>query len=269
MSDWQELDEWWLDEVDDPAYAEEVLPLIITALDAQPGGRYLDLGCGEGRVMAALHRQYAAGDGPDPSHPAGRDRAAIDVIGVDININLLRRAAVQGPVVADRLPNVASIADDAVDGAFVVLALEHIEDEAALFAATARVVRPDGVLAVVLNHPVYTAPESGPVLDPTDGEIYWRFGGYFEQGSTVEPAGGRHVEFVHRSMATLLNGAAAHGWSLEHMEERGVGAAAAARDPLLARHGDIPHLLAVRWRLHAPADPQPDLFVDRTSPGPG
>ena len=246
MSDWQELDEWWLDEVDDPAYAEEVLPLIIRTLRAEPGRRYLDLGCGEGRVMAAL----------------GRETAGVNVVGIDINMNLLRHAIQQSPVAVGRLPGVECVATDSVDGAFVVLALEHIEDEAALFASTARVVRDGGVLAIVLNHPVYTAPESGPVLDATDDEIYWRFGRYFGEGSTVEPAGGGQVEFVHRSMSTLLNAAAACGWALEHMEERGVGAAAAERDPLLAKHGDIPHLLAARWRLGAA--PRPAIRTEQS-----
>ena len=204
--------------------------LLIRTLEPTAGSRYLDLGCGEGRVMAEVGATAVA-------------------IGVDINRRLLARASVHGPVVAGQLPELSFIRDGSVDGAYVVLALEHIHDADTLFAAAASAVQRGGVLAIVVNHPVYTAPGSSPVLDPTDDEIYWRFGSYFDDGSTLEPAGDANVEFVHRSMSTLLNMAARHGWSLERMEEQGVGAGAAERDPLLAKHGDIPHLLAVRWRL--------------------
>lgn len=231
MAEWRDLADWWLEEVDDPAYAEEVLPLLLHILDPQPGELYADLGCGEGRVMAAV--------------AVGGTR----VIGVDLNLQLLERARSHGPVVAGRLPSLDFLQPNSLDGAYVVLALEHIHDMDGLLAAVARCVSPGGRLAIVVNHPIYTAPGSGPVLDPTDGEIFWRFGRYFGQGSTHEPAGNAQVEFVHRSMADLLNAAAAHGWSLAFMAEQPVGARAAERDPLLAKHGDIPHLLAARWRL--------------------
>lgn len=230
-ADWSELDDWWLDEVEDPAYAEDVLPLLLMALDPAPGHRYLDLGCGEGRVMGAV---------------AGRGASAI---GVDVNPALLGRAGRHGQVLQARLPDLAWARDDAVDGAYVVLALEHLHDIDTLFEEAARVVTSGGVFAAVVNHPVYTAPGSGPILDPTDGEIFWRFGAYLDPGSTIEPAGGDGVEFVHRSMSTLLNAAAAHGWMLESMAERGVGAGSIERDPILAKHGQLPHLLAARWRL--------------------
>ena len=150
---------------------------------------------------------------------------------------------------AIELPDLAAIGDASVDGAYVVLALEHIHDLDGFFANVARVVRPGGRLAAVLNHPVYTAPNSGPVLDRTDNEMYWRFGDYLHPGASTEPAGEGQVEFIHRPLNVLFNAAAAAGWILEHVEEQGVGANAAGRDELLALHKDIPHLMAVCWRL--------------------
>jgi len=101
---------------------------------------------------------------------------------------------------------------------------------------------------VVLNHPVYTAPGSGPVLDPRDNEMYWRFGDYLHSGASTEPAGEGEVEFVHRPISDMFNAAAEAGWLLERVAEQGVGERAAERDALLALHKDIPHLLAARWR---------------------
>ena len=228
--EWEELAEWWLVEVDDPAYREEVAPLFLEVLGPVQGEVLLDLGCGDGRIQDLV---------------AARGARAI---GVDSNIDLAGIAARRHPVFLHRLPDLACVRDAAVGGAYAVLALEHFEDSGCFFAETARVTRAGGSLAVVINHPLYTAPASGPVIDPTDGELFWRFGDYLSTGRTRDPAGDRSVEFIHRPIATLLTQAATAGWSLEKALERGVGDRAAARDPILAEHGDIPHLMAFRWQ---------------------
>ena len=169
-------------------------------------------------------------------------------IGVDINVELARLAARRHPVFLNRLPALPCVKDGTVDGAYMVLTLEHLDDSRMFFEETARVVRPDGSLTVIINHPVYTAPGAGPVIDPTDGELFWRFGRYLKVGRTRDLAAGGFLEFVHRPIGVLLSQAARAGWMLEDVRERGVGSAAAVRDDILARHGDIPHLMALRWR---------------------
>ena len=230
MDDWKELAEWWLGEADNPDYHEEVIPLLFEVLQPVQNQVLLDLGCGDGRVQGLV-----AAQGPK-------------VIGVDINIHLARIASRDHPVVLNRLPSLDCVGSLTVDGAYVVLTLEHLDDSRLFFEETARVVRPGGLLAVVINHPVYTSPGAGPVIDTTDGELLWRFGRYLRVGSTHQPASGVTVEFVHRPIGLLLTEAAEAGWRLELVSERGVGTAAAARDPILARHGDIPHLMALRWQ---------------------
>ena len=230
MIDWNELSEWWLVEADDPAYQEEVVPIFLEMFRPVEGQVLLDLGCGDGRIGALVRAR------------------GIEVIGVDINIELARMASRRHPAFLDRLPDLDCVCDQAVDGCYAVLTVEHFEDTRRFFSETARVTRPDGSLTVVINHPVYTAPGSGPVLDPTDGELFWRFGDYLRAGRTQDPVGDRAVEFIHRPIGMLLTEAAMAGWSLEEVREQGVGARAAARDPILAKHRDIPHLMALRWR---------------------
>ena len=220
---WSDLSEWWLSEiVDDPAYEEVVTPLLLQTLQPEPGRTYLDLGAGEGRVMKNVARVGAA------------------VFGVDINRELAHRATSSGPVVIGRLPDLGFIRDDSSDGAFCVLVIEHLNDHELLFRETSRVVKPGGVFVLVMNHPTWTAPGSTPITD-IDGETLWRPGGYFSRGTTEEPAGDARVIFHHRSMADLLNAAAASGWSLEEMIE--------APHHDVAEQGGIPRLLACRWRL--------------------
>ncbi len=90
------------------------------------------------------------------------------------------------------------------------------------------------------NHPVWTAPDSSPITD-TDGEILWRPGEYFSNGTTEVTAGERIVTFYHRSISVLLNAAADAGWPLEQMIER--------PHHEFEDQVDIPRLLACRWRL--------------------
>lgn len=241
MTDWSGLAGWWSHEVrDDPAYAEDVLPLLVEALAPRLGERYVDLGCGEGQGMRAV---AAAG---------------ASVLGCDVSVELLAAARTAGPVVRCRLPDLGWLRPAAVDGAYAVLVIEHLPEVAGLFAAARRAVRGGGVLAIVSNHPAYTAPGAGPFVDPADGEVLWRWGPYLRPGQSEEPAGEATVTFHHRPLGDLLNAAAAAGWSLEWLAERAVGEAAAARDPLLAAQRHIPRLLAARWRTRPLAGERPD-----------
>lgn len=227
----EDLAAWWLDEVvSDPAYREVVVPLALGVIAPRAGERYLDLGCGEGQVMRVVARSGAL------------------VIGCDGSPALAKRAAAAGPVVVGRLPDLSWVADGSLDGAYAVLVVEHLAGFGDLLRAAARAVRPGGMLAVVANHPAYTAPGSAPVLDPEDGEILWRWGPYLEEGSSGVPAGRGSVTFHHRPLGHLLSAAADAGWCLERLVEHGVGEAQAASDPLLSAQRHIPRLLAARWR---------------------
>lgn len=215
---WPDLTDWWLSEVStDRAYDEVVTPLLIEVLAPLEGHRYLDVGCGEGRVMRAVTDLGAKAEG------------------VDINFDLAARAGTA--VVADLLA--MPFRDSSYDGVYSVLTLEHVADHGTFFAEVARVTRFGGVLAVVVNHPVWTAPESTPVSD-SDGEVLWRPGDYFSNGSSQIPAGDETVTFHHRSMGDLLTTAAAAGWSLQRMIER--------PHHEFEDQAGIPRLLACRWR---------------------
>lgn len=224
MAPWTNLSEWWQTEVvADPAYEEVVTPLLLDVLQPVADTVYLDLGCGEGRIMAAL-----AATGAIP-------------IGIDATTELARSASRHGPTVVDSLPELNSIRTDSVDGALAVLVLEHLADTAAFFAGAARVVRPGGVLALVLNHPIWTAPGSTPITDE-DGEVLWRTGDYFaDRGTSEVRAGDGTLTFHHRTVSELANSAAAAGWALERMIEL-------PHHELLDQPG-IPRLMACRWHL--------------------
>jgi SAM-dependent methyltransferase len=216
---WSGLFEWWVAEIaEDPAYEEVVTPLLLDVLRPQPGRRYLDVGCGEGRVMRTVANKGAS------------------AVGLDLSYQLVERAG--SGVVADLVA--MPLRDDSFDGVYSVLTLEHVEDHGTFFSEAARVAKPGGVLALVINHPIWTAPGSTPISD-SDGEVLWRPGEYFSTVSSEVPAGESSVIFHHRSMATLLNAAADAGWHLEQMIEQ--------PHHEFEDQAGIPRLLACRWSL--------------------
>lgn len=223
---WDELDSWWVAELsDDPAYAEEVEPLVLSLLEPLPGSTYLDVGCGEGRLMRALAER------------------GVGAVGVDLLQSLL--ASAPPPRVRLLLPGLGSLRSESFDGAYISLVIEHLADERTLLAEVARVTRPGGPVALVINHPNFTAPGSAPIQEPD--EILWRPGAYFGRGHSHEPVGGGVVRFYHRTMADLLNSGAAAGLKLDRMMEIGVSDAQVERTPVFDGQRHIPRLLGVRW----------------------
>lgn len=215
---WSGQSEWWLDELaGDPSYESVVTPLLFEVLQPLQGLRYLDIGCGEGRVMRSL------------------DALGVSADGLDLSYELAVRA---GRAFVGELPSIA-VRDHSYDGVYCVLTFEHVVDHQTFFEETLRVVKWGGVLALVVNHPVWTAPDATPITDQF-GEVLWRPGEYFSSGSTEMPAGDGSVVFHHRSMAELLNAAARAGWTLESMAEQ-------PHHEFEDQDG-IPRLMAVRWR---------------------
>src|SRR5918996_306530 len=116
---WSGLGDWWQDQLaDDPAYEQVITPLLVETLRPAPHNLYLDVGCGEGRVMRTLGSMGAK------------------VVGVELAHDLAVRAG-PGVVVAEAPP--LPLRDDSVDGIYLVLVLEHLPDHRHLFAEAARV----------------------------------------------------------------------------------------------------------------------------------
>lgn len=223
MTDWAAHAAWWREQLSTDSSYEDLTKPLIESLLPFAGPRLLDLGCGEGRI--ARHLQAA-----------GRE-----IVGLDRNPELAADAGV--PAFVAELPYLDAVRNGSFDGAYVVLVLEHIADLARFFYETARVVRSGGVLAALVNHPVITAPGATTVVDPTDGEVFWRWGSYFEPGTTTEVVTSQRMEFHHRSMADLLTAAAESGWLLDELiEQPGTG-----EGPVEKTYAGIPILAGIRW----------------------
>lgn len=226
--DWDRVAAWWEAEiVADPSYREDVLPML-RRLVGDAAGTIVDLGCGEGQGIRTL---------------AGAGRR---LVGCDLSAVLLRSAAAAAPVVRCRLPALSWLRDGSIDHAYSVYVLDLLPDAGGFFAETARVVRPGGAMAVIINHPAFTAPDAGPFLDE-EGDVMWRWGRYFDTGRSLTLAGLEPITIHHRPMGLLLSMAAQAGWNLDTMEERGLSATAIEREPGYRGQDHIPRFLGVRW----------------------
>jgi len=217
---WDGLADWWTVETEtDPAYQSDVAPLVAELLPET--GLLLDAGCGEGQVSRRLRTTRRT------------------FIGCDVNQKLCEQANAVMPVVRTRLPDLSWLKASSLDGAFLTLVIEHLDDLDSLFLEVFAAVRPGGHLIIVANHPVVTAPGSANIVDPDDGEVFWRPGRYLEPGQTEETAGDETVTFYHRPIAAVLNAAAQVGWSLDTVRERAL--------PSDLPDSGVPRLLGLRW----------------------
>lgn len=229
VENWDDIAQWWKDEVaTDPVYADDIAPMLDRLL-VEPLDPILELGCGDGQWLGRF--------GSDIGSVIGCDRAA----------DLLRVVAEVHPVAVCELPAMNWVRDDAIGAAYSVFVLDLIEDEATFFVEAARVVRTGGQLVVIINHPIFTAPDSGPFMDP-DLDVFWRWGAYLNHGASDVPAGPRTVTMYHRPVGDLLTAAAASGWRLEEAIEAPLGAAAIEREPSYRGQEGIPRFLGMRWR---------------------
>lgn len=234
---WEAHAAWWQEEFTDgvdPEYTEQILPMIAAALPG-PGGRLLDVGCGEGQVA-----RLAAG-------------AGLDVVGVDPAMAQVRvaRDRAGGPAYAQGSATGLGVASASCDAAVACLVFEHIAEVDAALREVARVLRPDGTFLFLLNHPLLQTPGSGwiddQVVDPP--EQYWRIGPYLDEAETVEEVEkGVFIRFYHRPLSRYLNAAFDAGLVLERMEEPAPPPGFLARAEEYADAASVPRLLFLRFR---------------------
>ena len=236
VQNWDPISAWWIEDVaSDPLHEEDVRSLL-EVLVGHPEGVVADLGCGEGQWLRWLGSDRVG------------DVADFRMLGCDLSASLLKRAATAAPVVRCRLPDLGWLRADSIDAAVSVYVADLFADLDRFFAETARVTVGGGSLTIIVNHPAFTAPGSTPLMDQ-DGEVVFRWGDYFGEGSSTEPAGDRELRFYHRSIGRLLSAAAEAGWSLQRLEERGLSAATIARYPGYSGQQHIPRILGATWVL--------------------
>lgn len=143
---WGKVAGWYGDSVSKPgSYQRELIyPNLLRMASLKKGERVIDVACGEGSFAAEL---YSAG---------------CSVCGTDVSPELIARAKKKvpsGQFTVAKAEDLSPVKEKDFDKAFVVLALQNIEGAGKALGEIYRLLRPEGKLYVVLNHPCFRIPE--------------------------------------------------------------------------------------------------------------
>lgn len=143
---WGGVAAWYDDLLKDPnSYQSKViLPNLLRILP--PRGRVVDIACGQG----FFSRAYAEG--------------GAEVLGVDISPELIQKAKENKikntEFAVAPAANMKDVPNSFFDSAFIILALQNIKEMGEALMEANRVLKKDGVLVVVLNHPAFRIPKA-------------------------------------------------------------------------------------------------------------
>jgi SAM-dependent methyltransferase len=210
------------------------------------GTRWLDAGCGEGRLARDLAARGA------------------HVLGVDVAPGLVtaarRRAGALPAATRARLTFAVGglaarghVAAGSLDGVLASLALMHVARMDPVLAAWARALKPGGRLVLVLPHPCFMGPGTSwaarlpqvprgvPVLEELRVAAYPREGA---QRFRFDPSFPAPTINHHRSLETMQEALADHGFLTRRLHEpRAALAAGATADPAWEARRRIPFFL--------------------------
>jgi ubiquinone/menaquinone biosynthesis C-methylase UbiE len=145
---WGEVGEWYDDLLKAPGtYQRElILPNLIRLLELSKDDTVLDLACGQGFFSRAFAEKVSR------------------VIGVDMAPELIQLAKNKSlknlTYTVSPADDLKFIPDNSVNKAVIVLAIQNIENVAGVFTECARVLRKNGLLSIVMNHPAFRVPKA-------------------------------------------------------------------------------------------------------------
>ena len=147
---WENVAEWYdkLLEGEGTYQKELILPNLLRLMDIRRGDLLLDLACGPGFFAREFAARGAMVTGVDAS------TALIAIAKKNVVSN---SAATFYTSSADALP---FIKNGDIDKGAIVLALQNIENVAAVLRECARVIKKEGELYIVLNHPAFRVPKA-------------------------------------------------------------------------------------------------------------
>ena len=201
------------------------------------GFRVLDLGCGFGTFARRA-----------------RELGAASVLGIDVSERMLdeARKSTQDCMITYRRLAIEHVARCAGHFDLVVssLALHYVADYAVAMRDVAELLRPGGLIAFSVEHPIMTAlPEQCWQRDVHGNCSHWPVDRYSDESS-------RHTHWFvdgvvkyHRTVASYVSGLLAAGFTLTAMSEPSPSGEAVASRADLAYHQRRPPFLVLAGQL--------------------
>ena len=147
---WGRVAGWYEQNVekDESYHATLLLPNLLRLISVKKGERMVELGCGSGFFC----ERFAA--------------FGAEMVGVDLSKELIaiaqQRAQKQNLTIryhAGSAEKLGMIAEKSIDTTVIVLAIQNMRDIRAVFAECSRVLKKNGRLVLVMNHPAFRIPK--------------------------------------------------------------------------------------------------------------
>jgi len=211
---WGKVADWYHDLLEEGkgTHQEEViLPNLIRAMDMKKGEIVLDLACGTGYFA----REFA--------------KSGAKIHACDISPELVSIAKENSPeeisffvCAAD---NISAMAKDSIDKISIVLAIQNIENLNGVLNECSRILKPNGQLYIVMNHPAFRIPQkSSWAFDEKTNSQYRKIDGYmFEGKSFIEMHPGLRTKeqtiSFHRPLQVYFKALRKNGFCVTSLEE--------------------------------------------------
>jgi ubiquinone/menaquinone biosynthesis C-methylase UbiE len=211
---WGEVAGWYdgVVESEDSYQSAVILPNLMRLMSIARGERVLDIACGQGFFSRAFNE------------------AGADVMGIDIGEGLIKIAQEKSreiEYVVGSAEELSGIEEDAFDKAAIVLALQNIENAQKALAAASKILRRDGKLYIVLNHPSFRIPDrSSWGFDEEKAIQYRRIDGYISESKKemIMNPGSKASEQIktvsfHRPLQVYAKALFKSGFMISRLEE--------------------------------------------------
>lgn len=188
-----------------------ILPNLLRLMEIKKSETIVDLGCGSGFFAEEFSKKGA------------------EVIGIDLSKKLIERAK-ENPSSsvkyyvgsADNLP---FIKNKSADKATLVLSLQNIEKADMTLKESARILKPNGKLFIVINHPAFRIPKASEWgWDDSKRNQYRRIDAYMSESKekVVTHPGGQPSEYTisfHRPLQLYFKFLNKNGFGVSRLEE--------------------------------------------------
>lgn len=188
-----------------------ILPNILRLMEIRKGEAVLDLGCGSGFFAREFFKKGA------------------EIIGADISKQLIEAAKKESPsginyyvASADKL---SFLKNQSINKISVILTIQNVDSVHKVFAECRRVLKPDGKIFIVMNHPAFRIPKASDWgWDPEKKIQYRRIDGYMAESKEriVMHPGGDSSEYTisfHRPLQFYFKLLGNNGFCVSRLEE--------------------------------------------------
>jgi ubiquinone/menaquinone biosynthesis C-methylase UbiE len=210
---WGNVADWYAGYLkdEDNYHSQVIMPQLMRILDIKKGQKILDLACGTGFFSEVFHAQGA------------------DVVGVDLGAQLIALAKKHAsPDIAFHVSpahKLTMLKDHSIDSIVMILAIQNIKEVKEVLVECKRVLKPEGNMIIVMNHPAYRIPGgSSWEWDERAKKQYRRIDQYLSE-KTIEiamhPGAKPHEKTVsfHRPLQYYVKLARNAGFAITSLEE--------------------------------------------------